>query len=101
MKFIPTEYLIGSFLLKERFVDFDKLFDFERSMVKEANDFILDMSKNSIISTIEEWSDYFKLENESLTLTDFYADNIDRIKYRFYDNLEASLRDAIDNYLSK
>ena len=95
-KQISTEYVLGSVLYyKPTGVTLSYLRNFEKAVYNSNSDLILDFSKSALISVLDSCDQYFKFENDLLLLENYYLDNMDRIKSRFVDVLDASFRDII------
>ena len=92
-KQISTEYVLGSVLYyRPDGISLSELNIFERNVYNHNEDLIIDVSKNAIISVMESCEEYFKLENDSLFLKDFYLCNMIRIRNRFVDVLDDSFK---------
>lgn len=95
-KQISTEYILGNILYyKPQGITFSELNTFERRIYGYDNSFIIDISRSAIISAMETCDEYFKMENESLFLKDYYLDKMSRIRNRFVDVLDENTRRAI------
>lgn len=95
-KQILTEYVLGSVLYyRPEGISLSELNAFEREIYRSNADLIIDISKSAIISVIESCDEYFKMENDSLYLQDFYLRNMVRIRNRFVDVVDDSFKAAI------
>ncbi len=99
-KQISTEYVLGSVLYyKPTGVTLSYLRNLEREIYNSNSDLILDFSKSTIISVLDSCDQYFKYENDLLLLHSYYMDNLDRIKNRFVDVLDATFKDIITSVI--
>ena len=99
-KQISTEYVLGSVLYyRPEGISLSELNAFERKVYRCNADLIIDVSKSAIISVMESCDEYFKLENDSLFLQDFYLGNMIRIRNRFVDVVDDSFKTAIKHAL--
>lgn len=95
-KQILTEYVLGNVLYyRPEGVSLLELNAFEREIYRSNEDLIIDISKSAIISVMESCDEYFKMENDSLFLQDFYLRNMIRIRNRFVDVVDDSFKTAI------
>ena len=97
---ISTEYVLGSILFyRPQGITVPDLNKFERKLYAYDDDLVIDISRSAIVSVMDFYDEYFKLENESIILKNYYLDNITRIKSRFVDVLDERFRDAIQTAL--
>ncbi len=95
-KQISTEYILGSALyFNQNGISISRLNQLEQKIYKENTDLIIDISRSAIVSVVESCNEYFKLENDFLLLEEYYLNNITRIKNRFFDVLDESLKTCI------
>ena len=89
---ISIEYHLGSILyFKPEGVTIADLNIFEQSVYNQTSDLILDVSRSAIIAVLESYAEYFKFENDILRLSNFYLNNMERIKSRYVDVLDGSI----------
>lgn len=99
-KQISTEYLLGSILyFRPEGVTISDLNIFEQNVYNQTADLILDISRSAIIAVLESYAEYFKFENDILRLSNFYLNNMERIKSRFVDVLDSSIMEAMQTAL--
>ena len=100
-KQISTEYLLGSILyFKPEGVTIADLNIFEQNVYNLTADLIFDVSRSAIMSVLESYAEYFKFENDTLRLSNFYLNNMERIKSRFVDVLDDSIMETIRTALN-
>ena len=95
-KQISAEYVLGSILaFKKDGISLLDLNRIENTFYKYENDYIIDMSRSTVLSAINSWDNYFKILNNKIVLSSFFVNNIDRVKYRFFDILDYRLRKTL------
>ncbi len=99
-KQISTEYILGIILyFRPEGVSISDLNIFEQNVYNQTADLILDISRSAIMSVLESYAEYFKFENDILRLSNFYLNNMERIKSRFVDVLDSSIMETMQTAL--
>lgn len=95
-KSVSVEQLLGSILSFSMIgVSFSELQDIESSIYKYNREYIIDVSRSAVFSVVFSWDDYFQIKNDRVFLTEYYQNNIDRIRYRFFNSLDKSFQDVL------
>ena len=94
---VSVGLIIGAALLKKKGkITKADLFNVRTSIRKHAPTYYVDFSRDSVYSEIGANCDCFSIEDDEISLNEFYMEHLDRVRSYFYDMLNEEIRSAID-----